>query len=131
MLRLPRSVRVFVSTTAINLRIDIDGLVQRARTCLEEDPFNGNIFCFFNRRRDRVKILVWDRNGFWVLCKRLERGRFEEVVGRDAWLEIGRDRLVMLLQGIDTKTWRFRLNFAREIRMMPRDDAERSSCPSR
>ena len=127
MLRLPRSVRVFASTTPINYSTGFDGLVSRARGCLCEDPFSGNIFCFFNHRRDRVKLLVWDRNGFWMLCKRLERGRFEHVGGRGAWVEIGRERLVMLLQGIDTKTSRFRRNFAREIRMSARDDADRSS----
>ena len=124
MLRIPRSVRVFVLATPISTRTEIDRLVGIVRETLGKDPFTGNIFCFFNRRRDRVKLLMWDRNGFWVFGKRLERGKFEPI-GRRGPHEIERDRLVMLLEGIDTKTSRFRRHFAREVRISARDDDDR------
>lgn len=127
MLRIPRWVRVFVATSSINLSTDIDGLLRIVRDCFREDAFTGNIFCFFNHRRDRVKLLVWDRNGFWVFCKRLERGRFELLAGCPPRIEIDRERLVMLLEGIDTRTSRFRSHFAREVRISPRDDDHRSA----
>ena len=125
MLRLPRSIRIFAATAPVNPGMSIDGLVQIVRDGFGEDPFTGNLFCFFNRRRDRAKLLVWDRNGFWVLSKRLERGRFEPVIGSSRVVEIDREQMVMLLSGIDTRTSRFRRHFAREVRISPRDDDAR------
>jgi hypothetical protein len=117
MLRLPCSVRIFAVTRPIHFSTDIDGLVQRVRAEVRADPFNGDLFCFFNLRRTRVKLLVWDHNGFWVLCKRLERGRFERLDSRAPLLELTREDLVNLLIGIDTKTRRFRGHFLRELRI--------------
>lgn len=114
--------RVYASTRPTSSTKEIDGLVRIVRDEFGEDPFSGNIFCFFNRARDRVKLLVWDRNGFWVLFKRLERGRFERVDADAPRVEIGREELVMLLEGIDTRTSRFRRHFAREVRISPRGD---------
>lgn len=125
MLRLPRSIRVFVATAPISPGTSVDGLVQIVRDRFGEDPFTGNLFCFFNRRRDWVKLLMWDRNGFWVMGKRLERGRFEPVVGPAPVIEFDRERAVMLLSGIDTVTSRFRRYFAREVRITSRDDDAR------
>jgi hypothetical protein len=89
------------------------------------DAFAVEVYCFFNARRTSVKLLVWDRNGFWVMSKRLERGRFEQLDARTPWLELAREELVMLLAGIDTKTARFRHRFAREIRIQSRANDER------
>ena len=129
MLTLPRSVRVFALRTAVSSTIGIDGLVRIVRDGVGVDPCTGHIFCFFNRHRDRVKLLVWDCNGFWVFSKRLERGRFEQLAGLSRWVEIDREQLVHLLQGIDTRTLRFRRNFPREVRMSSRDD-DRSARPA-
>jgi transposase len=86
MLTLAPSVRVFALKTPVRWTLGIDGLVRLVRDGATEDPFSGNIFCFFSRHRDRVRLLVWDRNGFWVMSKRLERGRFERVVGGSHWV---------------------------------------------
>ena len=126
MLRLPRSIRIFASTRPVHFNADVDGLVHVVRDKFGVDPFSGHIFCFFNARRNRVKLLVWDRNGFWILYKRLERGRFEWLGGRERWVEIDREKLVMLLEGIDTRTSKFRHNFAREVRISPRGHDDRS-----
>ena len=69
MLSLSTRVRIFAATEPIDFRKGFDGLVQIIRDVFGEDPFAGDLFCFFNRRRDRVKVLVWDRNGFMLLCR--------------------------------------------------------------
>jgi len=131
MLRLPRAVRIFVATRPAHAAAGADSLVRRVREELGEDAFSGNLFCFFSRRRTKVKLLVWDSNGFWIFSKRLERGRFEQLDSRSSWVELTREELVMLLAGIDTKNSKFRPGFAREIRLVSRserdDRAERAT----
>jgi transposase len=122
MLRLSESIRIFAAASREHFPKGIDGLVEIVRTSLGEDPLSGDLFCFFNRRHNQVKILVWDRNGFWILRKRLERGRFERINRREPWVEFDRVRFAMLLGGLDTKTARFHSYFAREIRISRRDD---------
>ncbi len=77
MLTLPPSVRIYLARGATDIRKGIDGLCAVARDIVGEDPFTGHLFAFANRRRDAVKILVWDRSGFWLFYKRLERGTFQ------------------------------------------------------
>jgi transposase len=76
MLTLPPSVRVYVALGASDLRRSVDGLSGMVREQFGLDPLSGHLFLFRNRRGDRLKILVWDRSGFWVMYKRLERGTF-------------------------------------------------------
>ena len=128
MLRLKAGVRVFAATKPFHSNAGIDRLVQLVRDELGEDPLSGDVFCFFNARRDQVKLLVWGRNGFWLMCKRLERGRFEPIDLRMPSVEIDRVRLAMLLEGLDTRTWKFRKHFPREVRIQSRDDARGKSC---
>ena len=111
MIVLPSSVRIVASTSPVTFQRDVDSLVRCVREDLGEDPFSGDIYCFVNRRRDRVKLLVWDRNGFWVLCKRLERGRFRRLEGPDKRIELTREELIVLLERLDTRTDRFLRNF--------------------
>ena len=122
MLRLSESVRIFAATSRRHFHKGIDGLAEVVRTTIGEDPLCGDLFCFFNRRHNQVKILVWDRNGFWILRKRLERGRFERINLREPWVELDRVRFAMLLEGLDTRTARFHSYFAREVRICRRDD---------
>jgi transposase len=122
MLSISPGVRIFASTEPIDFRKGFDGLVQIVRDRFHDDPFASDLFCFFNRRRDRMKLLVWDRNGFWLFYKRLERGTFERIEGRVPRIEIDRARMLMLLEGIDTRSSRFRRNFTREVRIASRGD---------
>jgi transposase len=131
MMVLPKSARIVALTTPITFQTHIDGLVQRVRDVLGEDPFSGAIFCFFNPRRDRVMLLVWDRNGFWSLCKRLERGKFQRIKSASARAELSREELIMLLEGIDIDSERFHRNFARDVRISARGDDDRSARASR
>jgi transposase len=125
MLNLPSSVRVFAARERVDFRNGFDGLCAIVREHFREDPLSGHLFLFFNRRRDRIKILVWDQNGFWLLYKRLERGTFERIAGSGEKLEIDRARLAMLLDGIETKSSKIRTHFVREVRIASRDHDER------
>lgn len=97
-----------------------DGLCATIRDVLEADPFTGDLFVFFNKRRDRVKILFWDQNGFWLYYKRLERGTFEAWRGVEIdreQIEVDRAQLMMLLEGIDTTRAKYRRYFSRSVRI--------------
>ena len=102
MLRLPGSVRVFLCLTAVDMRRSFDGLAAMAEHVVGQDPLSGHLFVFRNRRGDRVKILVWDQSGFWVLYKRLEHGTFawpaDEAPGA---VTIASRDLLVLLAGVD------------------------------
>jgi transposase len=76
MLSLPTSVRIYLARGATDMRKSIDGLSAVTRQVLEHDPVSGHLFVFCNARRDRIKILYWERTGFWLLHKRLERCTF-------------------------------------------------------
>jgi transposase len=96
-LTLPASVRVFVARRATDLRRSFDRLSAQVQEVLRQDPFSGHVFVFFNRQRNRVKMLVWERDGFWLLYKRLEAGTFA-ALERD---EINDRELYLLLEGIE------------------------------
>jgi transposase len=104
MLTLPASVRIYLATGAIDLRKSIDGLSALA-SARGHDLFSGHLFVFTSRRGDRVKILVWDRGGFVLYYKRLERGRFHlpEIMPGAEEVQLDATQLAMLLDGIDVK----------------------------
>jgi transposase len=102
MLTLPPSVRVYLAAGATDMRRSIDGLSAIVRDRLGLEPLSGHLFLFRNRRGDRIKILVWDRSGFWVLYKRLEQGTFAWPGEQQAEpLEMRGSDLMLLLSGID------------------------------
>lgn len=76
LLTLSPAVRIYLATGATDLRRSIDGLSALVRERLALDPLSGHLFLFRNRRGDRVKILLWDQSGFWVLYKRLEQWKW-------------------------------------------------------
>ena len=76
MLSLPPSVRVFLCLEPTDMRKGIDGLSALVANRLRMDALSGHLFCFFNKSRDKVKVLFWDTTGFCLYLKRLERGRF-------------------------------------------------------
>lgn len=75
---LSANVKVFVCREPMDMRLGIDGLAQRVVPLFAADPLSGNVFVFLGKRRNRIKLLYWDRNGFWLAYKRLERGRFPQ-----------------------------------------------------
>lgn len=85
----------------IDFRKQIDGLVLLVSGHLKHDPTSGQLFIFRNRGADKLKVLYWDDNGFWLLYKRLEKGRFKLPQPFDRALKITREQLSWLLSGLD------------------------------
>ncbi len=100
MLMLP-DVKVYLSTAATDMRKSFDGLAQLVKQEMNKDVFSGELFVFFNRSGDRVKILYWDRTGYCLWAKRLENGAFRrpKVQGKVAPMRL--NELSLLLEGID------------------------------
>jgi transposase len=104
MIHLPASVRVYLCLAPCDMRKSFDGLHALVRDHLELDPFAGHLVVFASRRRDRVKILYWDRDGFAVWSKRLEEGTYEVPFAdsvAERRREITAQELAALLSGID------------------------------
>lgn len=76
MLKLPEGVRIWVATAPCDMRKQADGLSALVQGGLGQQPKSGHLFVFFSRRRDFVRILFWDANGYCTVSKRLEAGRF-------------------------------------------------------
>src|SRR5262249_25368444 len=114
MLMLPSTVRVYVAAGTTDLRRSIDGLAMLVRERLALDPLSGHLFLFRNRRGERLKILAWDRSGFWVLYKRLERGTFAWPPETEATpVEMRGTHLLLLLAGTDLTHTRRRRGYER------------------
>jgi transposase len=103
MLGLPPSVRIHFATALVDMRKGIDGLRMVVEGTLKKDPCEGHLFVFVGKAKDKVKILFWDRNGFVLYMKRLERGRFQvpAVNERTRHVDMEAAQLAMLLDGID------------------------------
>jgi transposase len=116
MISFPHQVRVFLHTPATDLRKGFDALSGLVTTTFGQDPTSGHLFLFVNRRRDRIKILYWDRDGLAIWYKRLETpGTFQlPVVARDAMsLEMTPTQLALILSGIDLRSARQRKRYRR------------------
>ena len=115
MMHLPASVRVYLCTVACDMRRSFDGLHALVNGVMRLDALGGHLFVFSNRRRDRVKILYWDRDGFAVWAKRLEEGTYAMPFGDEdeAQREITAQELGALLSGIDLSTAKRRKRYRR------------------
>jgi len=102
MLSLPPSVRIFVALEPLDMRKSFDGLANAARHVLCGDPLSGHLFFFFNRARTMMKGLYWDRTGYCLVAKRLERGRFTlPTTDGASRVEMEAVELALILEGID------------------------------
>jgi transposase len=113
MLTLPPGVRVFVATARVDGRKGIDGLSALVRSQFAEDPLSGSMYVFFSRRADRVRVLYWDRDGYVLLTKRLEKGTYSlpwhEQQGR---VVIEAAELLLVLEGIELRGARRRARWS-------------------
>lgn len=92
---------VYLACGSTDLRKSIDGLAALVKEGFNLDPFSSCLFVFCNRQRDKIKILQWEHNGFWVYYRRLERGRFQwPDVEQDRPLSVSRRELRWLLDGL-------------------------------
>ena len=116
MIHLPASVRVYLCTAACDMRRSFDGLHALVTNSLQMDAFGGHLFVFSNKRRDRVKILYWDRDGFAVWAKRLEEGTYAmPFTGtEERRREITAQELGALLSGIDLSQAKRRKRYQRK-----------------
>lgn len=113
---LPASVRVYLCTAPCDMRRSFDGLHGLVTGVMELDALAGHLFVFANRRRDRVKILYWDRDGFAVWSKRLEEGTYAMPFssGNERRAEITSQELSALLSGIDLSQAKRRKRYRRK-----------------
>jgi transposase len=103
-LSLPPSVRLFLATQPVDGRKGADSLMAMVREVFGQDPLSGHLFIFFSRRCERVRIVYWDRNGYAMWTKRLERGRFRpgfEIGGKVSARPIEAAQLALIVEGID------------------------------
>ena len=107
-------VRVHVYGRPVDMRKSYDGLYALTRQELVQDPLNGRLFVFINRRATQMKVLYWDRTGFCVWAKRLEQGRFLSDWGRATTREMDWTGLKLLLEGIEAKAVRKRYKRPRD-----------------
>ena len=119
--QLSAAVRVFLCTRPTDLRKGFDGLSGLVQDCFSQDLLTGHLFLFLNRRRDRIKILYFDRDGLVIWYKRLEAGSFQELeptpgaapLAGSAGIELSATDLAQLLGGIDLATARRRKRYSR------------------
>jgi len=121
MLSLPPSVRIFVARGATDMRKSFDTLASLVCDVIDEDPQSGHLFVFVNGRRNRVKVLWWDRFGYCLLAKRLEHGRFriyDQAGGAVSHYEMSSSDLLLLLDGIDLRRARRRISHDEATRIV-------------
>ena len=105
MLSLSSQQRYFLYRGVTDMRKGFNGLNGLVRQHLKQDPLSGDVFLFLNRRRDRIKLLMWDKTGFALYYKQLESGTFELPQGASGdGLELSWSELAMLLDGIELST---------------------------
>ena len=121
MMHLPASVRVYLCASACDMRKSFDGLHALVTQSMQLDAFGGHLFVFANRRRDRIKILYWDRDGFAVWAKRLEEGTCampfgdSDVTDDTNRHEITAAELGAPLSGIDLSHAKRRKRYVRQV----------------
>ena len=95
--------RIWLAVEATDMRCGFDRLAERVKAVIGQEPFSGHYFLFRSRRGDRLKILVWDRDGFVLWYKRLESGVFKlpRVDAGTRSVELRASELAMVLDGID------------------------------
>ena len=133
MLSISLTTRVFLATAPTDMRKGFDGLFALVENVISEDPFSGHLFVFRNRRRDRLKVLWWDRDGLAIFYKRLESGSYQFPLDAGvkasvvksavsntegtaaARCEIQSDELALLLEGIDLGSVKRRQRYQRPV----------------
>ena len=114
MLSLPPSLRIWVCSKPADMRRSFDGLAALVREWLGGDPLSGQMFVFRNKSADRVKLLVWEEDGFAIWYKRLEEGTFQFPASSDgAAVQMRAADLLLLLNGIELSSVRRRKRYQR------------------
>jgi transposase len=121
-LTLPSSVRIYMAAEPVDLRRGFDGLAAATRQIIREEPLSGHLFCFVNRRANRLKVLLWQPSGYLLLFKRLEHGKFvlprAPMPGR-RHLEMEPTDLALMMEGIDLRDARRRKRWLPQNSLAP------------
>jgi transposase len=107
--------RVFLCTTPTSMSFSFDRLMGIAEQTFNQDPLSGHLFLFVNRYQNRIKILFWDRDGFCICYKRLEKGIFEMPTSNQTGVELDHKQLLRLLSGLDLRSGRRRQRRYRRV----------------
>jgi len=97
----PNKVRIFIRPGYTDLRKASNGLTVIVQEGMQQDPFNGSVYLFCNRERKLLKAVYWEKNGFWLCQKRLEKEKFPWPQTMEAARELSGEELIMLFKGID------------------------------
>jgi transposase len=117
MLNITGKLKVFLAVEPADMRKSFNGLYALATEKLKEDPQQGALFAFTNKRKTLVKLLHFDGTGLWVSIKRLEKGTFSWPTGvdlEDGKLKLSNEALILLLDGVDLKGSKMRPWYQRE-----------------
>ena len=122
MLSLPsRTKKMFLCMNPVDMRKSFDGLFGIVREEFQQDPLNGHLLLFVNKRRDRMKAIFWDDDGFVIWYKRLEAGTWQlpivaaSLTAAATTLELEPHELAMILRGIDLKSARRRTRYEQPV----------------
>ena len=101
MLSFPSAVRIYLCKQATDMRRSFDGLAMMVQCVIQQDPLSGHVFVFRNKRGNMLKLLYWDRDGYAIWYKRLEKGAFSwpDGIAEDATIDYR--GLSMMLEGIE------------------------------
>ena len=113
MLSLSSKVRYYLYRGVTDMRKSFEGLAGLVRQELGGDPQSGDVYLFVNRRLDRIKLLVWDRDGYWIWYKRLEKGTFRLPVSGKESPEVSYQKLLLMLAGFEEKSLKKRMRYGR------------------
>ena len=113
MFSVPVHAKIFLARNPVDMRKGFPGLTALAESVLRQDPLSGHLFVFYNRRRDRIKVLYWGGTGFWIGYHQLQKGRFQipDPESDETGLEISPTQLSMILGGVDLHSARQRPRF--------------------
>lgn len=92
---------IYMKAGSTDMRKQINGLTIQIQEVMEMDPFSGSMFMFCNKKRNLLKIIIWEKNGFWLFLKRLEKDKFPWPDNIEEVEKITRKELEMLLEGVD------------------------------
>lgn len=115
MLSIPSNATIYMAVQPVDMRKSFDGLSGLVTSVFQQNVFDGHLFLFVNRRRDRMKILWWDQDGLAIWMKRLERGTYETPAHDQhaKQIRMTASELSLLLSGIDLSSVKRRPRYAR------------------
>jgi transposase len=114
LLTLPPTVQIFFCVLPVDMRRSFDSLAEIVRAALGHDPMSGHLFVFRNKAEDCVKILYWDRDGYAIWYKRLQKGTFSLPAATASGIEIDSATFSMLLNGMDLQKMKRHKRYAKD-----------------